>query len=233
MDAENVSLTIAFVAGLLSFASPCVLPLVPAYLSYLAGAAVDGRPSRLRLFLNALAFVLGFTFVFVMLGTLAGLAGYALQPYVPILRQVGGVLLIVLGLHTASVIRIPALYREFRPGMNRHFELGKATSFVVGMVFAFGWTPCVGPVLGGILLLASTSNTAGQGAYLLAAYSLGMGLPFLAAGLAADALAGWVMRLGKRLRLVEMVAGALLVGVGFLVFTGELETLSALLYPPS
>jgi cytochrome c-type biogenesis protein len=228
MNAESVTLTIAFVGGFLSFASPCVLPLVPSYLTYLAGAAVEGQATRLRLFVNSLAFVAGFTTVFVLLGALAGLVGYALQPYVPLLRQVGGVILVVLGLHTAGVISIPALLREWRPGLSKPLAFGKAPSFVVGTVFAFGWTPCFGPVLGSILLLAGTSDTAANGAYLLAAYSLGMGVPFVAAGLLADAFASTLKRANRHLRLVEIVTGALLVATGFLVFTGELERLSAL-----
>ena len=233
MEAENVSLAIAFVGGFLSFASPCVLPLVPAYLAYLAGAAVEGQATRLRLLFNAIAFVAGFTVVFVLLGALVGLAGYALQPYVPVLRQVGGVIVVVLGLHTAGVIKIPALYREWRPGLNKHFQLGKATSFVVGMVFAFGWTPCVGPVLGSILMLAGTSETAARGAYLLAVFSLGMGVPFIIAGLLADTLAGVLRRVNRHLRLVEVATGVLLVAVGVMIFTGDLERLSALLYYPT
>lgn len=230
MEAESVTLTIAFVGGFLSFASPCILPLVPSYLTYLAGAAVEGQARRWRLFVNAVAFVAGFTVVFVLLGALAGLVGYALQPYVPFLRQVGGVILVVLGLHTAGVIRIPALLREWRPGLHKRLEFGKATSFVVGTVFAFGWTPCVGPVLGGILLLASTSDTAAQGAWLLTAYSLGLGVPFVIAGLLADALAGTLQKANRHLRLVEIVTGVLLVATGVLVFTGELARLSALFY---
>ncbi|MHB1133330.1 MAG: cytochrome c biogenesis CcdA family protein [Chloroflexota bacterium] len=231
MEAESVNLIVALVAGVLSFASPCVLPLVPGYLTFLAGTAVEGPPSRLRLLLNAAAFVAGFTTVFVLLGALAGLVGYALQPYVPLLRQLGGVVLIVLGLHTAGVLRIPLLYRQWQPGNRLRLGFGRATSFVVGMVFAFGWTPCVGPVLGGILVLASTSETAGQGALLLVVYSLGMGIPFLGAGLAADALSGWLKQANRHMRLVEVISGALLVAMGVLVFTGELARLSALLYP--
>lgn len=230
MEIENLNLIAAFGAGLLSAASPCVLPLIPIYLSFLAGSAATGaagiaRPSRLSLFTQSLFFVAGFSVVFVALGALAGLIGLSLQPYVPFFRQAGGVLLILLGLHTAGVVRLPFLYREWRPGMNWNLRFGRATSFVVGMVFAFGWTPCVGPVLGGILLLASTSETAAQGAYLLAAYSLGMGVPFVILGLLAGSVVGALNMAKRRLHLVEVVAGVLLVGLGALVFTGEIERL--------
>ncbi len=236
MENESLSVAIAFAAGLLSFASPCVLPLVPVYLSYLAGSAVKtgepAAPTRAHLLGQAAAFVLGFSVVFVALGALAGLIGFAVQPYVPFLRQAGGVLLIILGIHTAGVIRISALYREWRPGLAAGRRFGPATSFVVGMVFAFGWTPCIGPVLGGILVLAGTSETAWQGAYLLASYSLGMGVPFLIAGLLAGALVGVLKHVNRYLRSVEVVAGLLLVTLGVLIFTGELERLSGLFVPP-
>lgn len=236
MENESLSFAIAFAAGFLSFASPCVLPLVPVYLSYLAGSAVGaggGAPSRGQLLLQAATFVLGFSVVFVALGALAGLVGVSLAPHLPLIRQIGGVLLIVFGLHTAGVLRVSFLLREWRPGLplaGRRF--GAATSFVVGMVFAFGWTPCVGPVLGGILTLASTADTALQGAYLLGFYSLGMGVPFLVAGLLAGALVGVLKAVNRYLRVVEVVAGVMLVVLGFLVFTGELERLSGLFTTP-
>jgi cytochrome c-type biogenesis protein len=233
MDSLSLDFAIALVAGFLSFASPCVLPLVPVYLSYLAGSAaganLGGQPSRARLFVQALAFVLGFSAVFVTLGAVAGLVGFTLQPYMPVFRQVGGVILVVLGLHTAGLFKISFLYREWRPGLSWGTRFGPATSFVVGMVFAFGWTPCVGPVLGGILLLASTSDTALQGAYLLAVYSLGLGIPFLIAGLLAGALMGPLKAANRYLRVVEVVSGVMLMAIGVLVFTGELQRLSGLL----
>lgn len=236
MENESFSFAIAFAAGFLSFASPCVLPLVPVYLSYLAGAAVGagGRaPTRLELFVQALAFVFGFSVVFVSLGAIAGLIGVSLAPQLPIIRQIGGVILIVFGLHTAGVFRITALLREWRPQISpASGRFGSATSFVLGMVFAFGWTPCVGPVLGGILMLASTSDTALQGAYLLAVYSLGMGIPFLIAGLLAGALKEFLKKVNRYLRAVEVVSGILLVVLGILVFTGELQRLSGLFTTP-
>jgi cytochrome c-type biogenesis protein len=236
MENESLSFAIAFAAGFLSFASPCVLPLVPVYLSYLAGSAVGARggtPSRSQLFVQALAFVLGFSLVFVSLGAVAGLIGVSLAPQLPLIRQVGGVILIIFGLHTAGVLRISLLLREWRPGvLPNASRFGPATSFVVGMVFAFGWTPCVGPVLGGILMLASTSETALQGAYLLGVYSLGMGIPFLVAGLLAGALMGVLKAVNRYLRVVEVVSGIMLVVLGFLVFSGELERLSGLFSTP-
>lgn len=233
MDSLSLNFAIALVAGFLSFASPCVLPLVPVYLSYMAGTAaganLGGKPSRAQMFVQALAFVLGFSTVFISLGALAGLVGLTLQPYMPVFRQVGGILLIVLGLHTAGLLKISFLYREWRPGLSWETRFGPATSFVVGMVFAFGWTPCVGPVLGGILLLASTSETALEGAYLLASYSLGMGIPFLIAGLLASALMGLLKSANRYLRIVEVISGVMLIALGFMVFTGQLERLTALL----
>jgi cytochrome c-type biogenesis protein len=236
MDGANVNLVLAFAAGLLSASSPCVLPLVPIYLSYIAGAAVAGttapQPARLLLLRQALFFVAGFSIVFVALGALAGLIGLSLQPYVPFMRQIGGVVLVVLGLHTAGVLRIPLLYRAWRPEFPQARRFGQATSFVVGMVFAFGWTPCVGPVLGGILLLASTSETALSGAYLLAVYSLGMGIPFIVIALLAGSFVRFLKAANHHLRLVEIISGVLLVGLGVLVFTGDLARIAGMFLPP-
>lgn len=233
MDTQGLSFAAALVAGVLSFSSPCILPLVPTYLSYLAGSAVgqvgEDRAARIRVFFHALAFVLGFSLVFVALGASAGWMGSVLHSHRLLLRQVGGVVLVLLGLHVAGVFRIEALYRQWQPDVPRNLSRGYLASVVVGMVFAIGWTPCVGPILGGILLLAGTSETIWQGASLLGAYSIGMGVPFLLAGLLAGSLLRLLKSLNRYLRSIEVISGVMLVALGVLIFTGELERLSGML----
>lgn len=245
--AVDLGVGVAFLAGLLSFLSPCVLPLVPAYIGYLSGAAVSDRePSRLWTASNAAAFVFGFGLVFVALGSLAGLAGSlaamenaplaflgrlatAVGGLLPWLSRGGGVLLIVLGLHLTGLVRIPLLYRELRLDGGRPRRSGLFASVLVGMVFAAGWTPCVGPYLMSILILAGSAGTAGRGAFLLAVYTLGLGLPFLLAGLAVQAVAEHLRRLNRYLGLVSIVGGVLLIAMGILLVSGRLGWLNMML----
>jgi len=229
MDVQNVSLAIALVAGLLSFASPCVLPLVPAYLGYLSGAAL-GREgeggSRFAVFMHAVAFVLGFSTVFVALGASASSIGRLLGEHLALIQKVGGLVIVVFGLHIMGVLKIPPLYRERRFEARARPRLGHLSSFLVGLFFAAGWTPCVGPVLSAIFLLATDARTVGQGACLLAAYSLGLGLPFLLAGLALEAVSSRLRRLGRYLKLVSIISGLFLIAVGMAIFTGSLGFLA-------
>lgn len=229
---SSVSLFTAFVAGILSFISPCVLPIVPGYLSFISGVNVaelkEGeKPAGFarRVGLTSLAFVLGFSSVFVALGAAATLVGYTLQRYKRELGMVGGVVIIVLGLHTAGILPIKWLLYEKRAEVKSR-PLGLLGAYVVGVAFAFGWTPCIGPILGAILLFASQQDTVGQGVLLLAAYSAGLGIPFVLSGLAINGFFSAFGRLRRHMRAVEYVAGALLVGVGLLLLTNRLTLLA-------
>jgi cytochrome c-type biogenesis protein len=223
--AGELSLVVAFGAGVLSFASPCVLPLVPAYLGMLAGASVAGaQATQGRTMLHAAAFVAGFGAIFVGLGASVGLIGFAFQDVVRsfAFRLVAGGALVVLGLHTAGIVRIPVLLRDVRVRFNPGGRFGVAPSFLVGAAFASGWTPCIGPILGTILLYAGTNGTVGQGALMLAAYSLGLGVPFLLAGYALDSATRLMRRMNRQARVVELASGSLVAAMGIAILTGGL-----------
>jgi cytochrome c-type biogenesis protein len=216
----------AFVAGLLSFLSPCVLPLTPVYLARLVGPgiwqgqAAEGTAhtaARRAALLHAAVFVAGFSVAFIALGATASVVGSLLAGQALLLREIGGVVLIVLGAYVAGVLPLPGLAREWRFGL-RTERAGYPISFLVGLIFALGWTPCVGPILAGILVLAAQAATLQRGVLLLAVYSLGLGLPFLALGLAFDRLAPWLKRLAPHLRAVEIATGALLALMGLAIF---------------
>jgi cytochrome c-type biogenesis protein len=229
---EGVSLVTAFAGGLASFISPCVLPIVPGYLSFISGVNVaqfrkEAAPADLvrRIAITSLAFVLGFSTVFVALGAAATMIGYTLQAWKRELGIAGGVIVIVLGLHTAGVIRIPFLLYEARAKV-RDKPLTLLGAYVVGLAFGFGWTPCIGPILGTILLYASQQETVTEGVVLLSSYSLGLGVPFLAAALAVNRFFGASSRLTRHMKTVERVSGALLVAVGLLLVTDSLAVLA-------
>jgi len=234
MESLNISLFLALSAGVLSFLSPCVLPLVPAYLGHLTGTAVNLQGTatvarRWSTSLHALSFVLGFSVVFTALGASVGLVGYLLYGLLPVFEKVGGIILVLFGLHTMGLLKIPSLHRELRLKADPARRWGILSSFLVGTIFAAAWTPCVGPVLGGILVLAGTSGTVGRGALLLFVYSLGMGIPFVLAGISlgwSNALFGWLKRYGRG---ISVVSGALLIMTGILVFTGALTMITAYL----
>jgi cytochrome c-type biogenesis protein len=219
-----LSAVLAFGAGLLSFLSPCVLPLVPAYVGHLAGASLSpGAPtvSRATTLSHALAFVLGFTTVFVLFWTIIRLIDlYVFPGFVNYFRQVGGVVLIVMGLHVAGVFRIPLLYREKRFYLQRRGAPSLPMSFVVGVIFAAGWTPCIGPILSGIIGLATFTDTMAQGAVLLASYSLGLGVPFLVTAFALGSATLFLKRFNRYFGVIEVVSGVFLIAVGVLMFTG-------------
>jgi cytochrome c-type biogenesis protein len=230
--AESVSVVAALLAGLVSFVSPCVLPIVPGYLSFISGVNVaqlkDQEPPPAltwRVFGTALAFVLGFSTVFVSLGAAATLVGAVMQEHKRALGIVGGIVIVVLGLHTMGLVKIDWLLAEKRATVHSR-PLGLLGAYVVGLAFAFGWTPCIGPILGAILLYASQQETVRHGVFLLAAYSLGLGLPFLAAALAINGFFRVFGRLRGSMRTIEVVAGALLVGVGALLLTDRLTLLA-------
>jgi cytochrome c-type biogenesis protein len=239
VDASSSLLT-AFAAGLLSVLSPCVLPLLPAYLSLVSGISVEELRSegsaaavRSRVMLASLCFVLGFSTVFVLLGASATLLGRVLRSFrlevfgIDIgVAQIAGVLIIVMGLHLTGLIQIPLLYREKR------FEGPKGTTSLlgaglVGAAFAFGWTPCIGPILGGILTLAAARETVLEGIGLLTVYSAGLGVPFLLAAWSVERFLGALRRLKNHFRTIELVSGGLLIAVGLLVVTDQLTRLNS------
>jgi cytochrome c-type biogenesis protein len=230
---ESVSLATAMAAGLFSFISPCVLPIVPGYLSFISGVNMaelrDGEVPRgltLRVGVTSLVFVLGFSTVFVTLGAAATLVGATLQDYKRELGMVGGVIIIILGLHTAGIMPIKWLLYEKRASVKNR-PLGLLGAYLVGLAFAFGWTPCIGPILGTILFYASQQETVGRGVALLAAYSAGLGVPFVVAGLAVNRFFAASRRLKGHMKAIEYASGALLVGVGVLLLTDRLTTLAA------
>ncbi len=226
MSVSELSVGLALGAGLLSFFSPCVLPMVPVYLGYLAGGPIaDLEPrGRQRLVLHALLFILGFGVVFVSLGIAAGLVGQLLMRHLSTIVTVGGLLLIVLGMHMAGLIRVPWLNTQKKlMGGRPNANLGG--SFLLGFVFAAGWSPCVGPVLGGILLLAADAQTAAQGGLLLGIYTLGMGVPFVAVAAALGGMLPLARRMNRYTRHVSVIGGVLLIALGFSMITGLYGTL--------
>ena len=229
MEQADASVPLALIAGILSFISPCVLPLVPAYIGYLSGRALGpDRPSRVTTFLHALAFVLGFTLVFtVIFGVSAGLLGAAFQDYLDIARQVGGVVVIVLGLHMLGVIHLSFLDYERRLGQTSTPTPGSyATSLVVGVSFAAGWTPCVGPILGAIFALALNEGEAFQAVLLFFVYSLGLGIPFLLTALALDSITARLKALNRYMGVIERLSGLLLIAVGVLLLINGLPMMA-------
>ncbi|UCD22559.1 MAG: sulfite exporter TauE/SafE family protein [Chloroflexota bacterium] len=223
------SFAAAFAAGILSFLSPCVLPLVPVYLANIAGASVltTAPPDRRYIFFHTLSFVAGFSVVFIALGASLGLIGAAVPQGV--LEKVGGGLLISFGIFLLAATKVPWLNYEKRLDFTRAKGTGYVRSLLIGVIFSLGWIPCVGPILGGILTLAASSQTAWQGVYLLLAYCLGLGLPFIAVGLALGAASRYIKWLSRHAFVTSIVAAVLLISVGILMLTGYLEYLMGLM----
>lgn len=234
---ENVSLVTAFLAGIISFISPCVLPIVPGYISFVSGVSLQELESnrdmdeekRRRLLrqvgLNSVFFVLGFSVVFVVMGASATYIGNWFAANRTVLARVAGAVIILFGLHTMGLTPIKWLNYEKRFQTQKK-PMGFAGSFLIGLAFAFGWSPCIGPILAGVLALAATQDTVAQGVGLLVAYSLGLGVPFIATGLATNRFLDLFGRVKKHMRYVEITAGVLLVVVGVLVATDKLQALS-------
>ncbi len=217
---------IAFLGGLLSFLSPCVLPLVPSYLGFLTGMNLDEMEGKRWLALShAVCFVIGFSLVFLALGASATALGFALKQHQGLLQKIGGVLIIVFGLVCLGVIKMPSLMADKRVHLADK-PLGYLGSVLVGMTFAAGWTPCIGPVLGGVLGLASSSADVHRGLLLLGAYSLGLAVPFLIAAWALGSFLAWFQKFRKYLPWVMRLSGALLVLVGILMVTGQFTRLA-------
>jgi cytochrome c-type biogenesis protein len=220
---------IAFVAGLASFLSPCVLPLVPGYLSYMSGISAGDAAERalLRSTTVAVTFVAGFTAVFVALGATATYLGSFLRDNHEIITRIGGVLIIAMGLVFMGLVKLPWIFREAR--FHPSPQAGLWGSFVLGAAFAFGWTPCIGATMGAVLAMAAGRGTTGgpaEGAFLLAVYSLGLGLPFILAGMGISRLTGAVRLLRTHTRVITIASGGLLIVVGLLFVTGDLFRLS-------
>jgi cytochrome c-type biogenesis protein len=231
---HQLSIPIAFAAGVVSFLSPCVLPLVPGYISMLSGASIDQLRATAdaslagRIFRNSIAFVLGFSVVFVALGASATEVGTFLLAQRSLLTVVAGVIIIVFGLHLTGLLKIPFLYREARldTGAPRRGAFG---AFVLGFAFAFGWTPCIGPILAGILAVAATRDTVFQGMFLLAVYSAGLAIPFLLTSLGLARFLKFYGRFRKHLHAVEVGSGVLLIAIGVLMALNRFTMLSGYL----
>ena len=229
----DVSIWAAFFAGLLSFLSPCVLPLVPPYLCFLAGAELDDLTaadgdndiSYTKVLMVAFVFVLGFSTVFVGLGATASVFGQLLREHLQLLAQIAGVVIIIMGLHFLGVFRFAMLSREARYH-HASRPAGFAGAYIIGVAFAFGWTPCIGPVLAAILAIAATEESASSGAFLLFIYSMGLGVPFLLAALGMERFLEFAKKFRPYLGTVEKVMGGLLVLTGVMFLTGTMQTMA-------
>jgi cytochrome c-type biogenesis protein len=225
---NNISLILAFSAGLLSFLSPCVLPLVPAYISYLTGTAInelDDKKAKLNVLYKSFGFVIGFSIIFILMGASITSIGKLLFTNKNTLRKIGASLMIVFGVHTMGLLKIKFFYRE-----KRFFSFDKASSkfgsILMGMAFAAGWTPCIGPILTSILAYASSLETIGKGILLLSVYSLGLAVPFILTAFAIGSFIKYKNAISKYLPIISFTSGILLVVMGILVFTNEINNLS-------
>ncbi len=223
----------AFVAGLLTFLAPCTFPLVPAYLGFISGVSVEdlNDPTksdtvRKKIIQNGIFFVVGFSLVFILFGTLAGLIGQGLVPYRIWLTRVSGVFVILFGLFMLGAFKIPFLQSDKRLKAPSFLKVGKpASSLVIGSAFAFGWTPCIGPILGSILLLASTSTTAFQGAFLLTMFSIGLAIPFLLIAFLFSKATIYIQKISKYLVWISVIGGVFLIILGILLVTNNFSLL--------
>ena len=227
-ESGGITPLVALVAGMLSFASPCVFPLIPAYLSYLGGQATrDGAPpDHWAILANGVFFVMGFSAVFVGLGAAASAIGRLLFAYLGVLTKVGGIAIVLFGLHHLGLLKIPLLYTDTRRHYRRQPGLGYASSVLMGVFFGAGWSPCIGPTLGAILTLALNEGTVSRGALLLFVYSMGLGIPFLLMALLIDRTTGILQRARRLMRAVTVASGVFLVILGMLVFFDRLGWLT-------
>ena len=233
----DVSYIAAFVGGFLSFISPCVLPLIPGYLSFVSGVSMEEfrsgtatAASRWQVLSASLAFVAGFSLVFIGLGASASAIGEFLMSRLPLLGRIAGVLIIIFGLHTMGVFRLRFLEVEKRVHAGRK-PAGLVGALLVGIAFAFGWTPCIGPILGGILVIAGSKDTVAEGVRLLAVYSAGLGIPFLLTALAVNRFFAASARIRRYYHAVEVASGALLIAIGVLIFTNQFTIIARYLEP--
>ena len=225
-DSVSVGVLVAFAAGLLSFLSPCVLPLVPSYIGFLTGMTAPDAVNRRRITVtHALCFVLGFTLVFLALGAGASAFGAALKSQKLLLARIGGVVIILFGLWTVGIVKLPFLEREQRFQVDEK-PVGYLGSSLVGMAFAAGWVPCIGPILGAILTLTASEGDLSRGMALLTAYSAGLAIPFVLAAFALDAFLDWFKGFRRHLGTVKVVSGILLIAVGILLVSGDFTRLA-------
>ncbi len=227
MESANLGLFVAFAAGVLSFLSPCVLPLVPSYLGFITGMSIEEMSNRRRTAMtHAFLFVTGFSLVFILVGLSATALGRALNFNSVWLARIGGVMIILFGVYLLGIFQLPFLEREKRLHLENK-PLGYLGSVIVGMAFAAGWTPCIGPVLGGILTMASTQQDLARGAGLLAVYSAGLAIPFLVTAWAVESFFQWFEKFRRFLPLVQKASGALLILVGVLLVSGQFTRLAS------
>ena len=225
---DNISIILAFSAGLLSFLSPCVLPLVPAYISYITGTAIDdldNKKAKLNILYKSFGFVIGFSIIFILMGASITTLGKIFISNQTIFRKISGFLMIVFGLHTMGLLKIKLLYREKR-FFSFNKSSGKFGSILMGMAFAAGWTPCIGPILSTILIYASSSETIGKGILLLCVYSLGLAVPFILTALAIGNFTKHKKAILKYLPVISTISGILLLLMGILIFTNKVNILS-------
>jgi cytochrome c-type biogenesis protein len=230
MDFTQITIGLAFLAGLASFLSPCVFSLVPAYVGYLGGRAAGGETSesnRFTTFTHGLAFVLGFSFVFVTLGVATSAFSRLLFDLRILLSQIGGIIIVIFGLHMIGVFRIPFLEYDTRVQQLPDRKLGYLSSALMGVFFSAGWSPCVGPVLGTILTFVLNGGSVSQSVSLLSAYSAGLGIPFLLAALSVGWVSLTLRKYGRVMRIVEALMGLLLIVLGYLLFSGIYARLAA------
>lgn len=224
---NNISLILAFSAGLLSFLSPCVLPLIPAYISYITGGAIEKTYNdkyKFNVLYKSFGFVIGFSIIFILLGATATFLGNLVTAYMSMLRKIGGIIIILFGLHTIGIFKIKFLYYEKR---FLHFNnFSNLNSFVMGMAFATGWTPCIGPILSSILIYAANMDTVPKGIMLLIMYSLGLAIPFILTALAIERLSLHFKKITRYLPLISIISGILMIVMGILIFTNRLNLLS-------
>lgn len=234
---QSVGLATAFTAGVLSFISPCILPIIPSYMFFISGTSAGamqedaGEKPRIerQTILSALFFILGFSLVFVALGATATSLGGLLRSYQDVLRKIGGVVIILLGLHMAGLIQIRALLYEKR----MHFKArppGYLGALLIGIAFALGWTPCIGPILGAILAVASTKTQISEGMTLLSAYSLGLAIPFFVTALLMDKIFVHFRKIQKHMGKISLVSGLFLIVIGIMIFTNALQSVSNYLF---
>ncbi len=226
MDPAAVTLVVAFTAGLLSFLSPCVLPLVPSYIGFITGLGLeDITRARKTTLIHAVLFVIGFSAIFILLGAGATLIGQLLTQFKPIIARIGGFMLIALGLWMLGIFQFGALNQERRFHLNDK-PLGYLGTILVGVAFGAGWTPCLGPIISGILMIAGSEASVGRGVALLSAYSMGLAVPFLLSALLLERFFSFFERFRSKLGMVNRIAGILLIVVGVMLLTGWFQTLA-------
>ena len=233
MFESQVSVVAAFIAGILSFLSPCVLPLVPGYISFMSGVSIedlrhgDRREILTKTVFTSLAFILGFSLIFVLLGATATTIGKFLLSKIVLISKIAGIIVIILGLHFLGLFKKTLQFLNYEKRFHvQNIKPGIVSAFVVGLAFAFGWTPCIGPILGPILFLAGGQDTVWNGIFLLSVYSLGLGIPFLLTAIATHSLLNVFDKVKRHFQVLEIISGVFLIFIGILMVTGQLSILA-------